>query len=336
MKRKQPHRQIRVVLSHQGNRTILLPITRPKEHVAERHGKQRHHHPPLPTRKPRRHARPRLQIHRHLASRPPSRPNIGRQPPQSHRKNHQPHQHPSPSHGKSVMPARRLTRRRMSHPPHNQRRNQRPQIDADIENRISPVDPRIARRIQPANLRRDIRLEETHPHREHQQPDKKQRRRGEQKLARRHYRRPQQNRPALPQKPVRHRPAGQSPKIRGGPERSHDQSRQRLRPQRPIQTLEEPLRQTIPDNPRRLPTRQQEIHQVIRQQRTVAVITEPLPHLGPEQNRQPDRVAQETLLSHGARLLGNPQQASTSFLKKKAKNFCSLSGAHRRGARQRR
>ena len=62
--------------------------------------------------------------------------------------------HADPGGGETIMPAQLLAERTA-----HQRREERPDVDADVEDRIGAIAPRVSRRVEAADLSRDIGLE---------------------------------------------------------------------------------------------------------------------------------------------------------------------------------
>ena len=77
-------------------------------------------------------------------------------------------QHADAGGGKAVMPAGLLAERAA-----DERRQERADIDADIEDRIGAVAAAVAGRIEPADLGRNIRLERAAAENESQQREQK-------------------------------------------------------------------------------------------------------------------------------------------------------------------
>ena len=214
--------------------------------------------------------------------------------------NSEPDQHADAGGGKAVMPAGFLAQRAA-----NQRRQERAEIDADIEDRIGAVAAMVARRIEPSDLGGNIRLEGAVAENERQQRKQQQLLDRHQKMADRHQHRADHHGAALTEHAVGEQPAEDRRQIDQSCVKAVDLRRQWLHVERPEHRLQAVLEADKADHLAGM-TRQQHIFRhVENEQRAHPVIGKALPHLGGEQEGKALRMAEELVAGgHAVRLGG--------------------------------
>ncbi len=201
--------------------------------------------------------------------------------------NRKPDAHADARGGKAVVPAGLLAERAA-----DQRRQERADIDADIENGIGAVAAVIARRIKPADLGRDIRLEAAAAEDQCQQREQEKLFHRHHEMADRHQHRADDDGAALAEHAVGNEPAENRREIDEPGVKAPDLRRQRLHVERPEQAFERALEGEQADDVAGVIGQQQVFRHVEDKQRAHPVIGETLPHLGREQEGKPARVAE--------------------------------------------
>ena len=192
--------------------------------------------------------------------------------------NGEPDQHADAGSGEAVMPAGLFAERAA-----NERRQERTDIDADIEDRIGAVAPPIAGRIKPTDLGRDIRLERAVAEDERGERQQEQLLDRHQEMADGHEDRADDDGAALPEHPVGKKPAENRREIDERGVEAVDLRRKGLHVERTEDRFEHVLEAGKTEHIAGVLGDQQIFRHVEDEERAHPVIREALPHLGGEQ-----------------------------------------------------
>ncbi len=199
-----------------------------------------------------------------------------------------PDAHADAGGGKAVMPAGPFAERAA-----DERRQERAEIDADIEDRISAVAAMIARRVKAADLGGNIRLETAVAEDQRQQRKDEQLLDRHHEMADRHQDRADDDGAALAEHAVGKEPAENRREIDEPGIKAPDLRRQRLHVERAEQRFEPAFDREQAGDVAGM-VRQQEIFRHIEdEQRAHPVIGEALPHFRGEQEGEPARMAEQ-------------------------------------------
>ena len=205
--------------------------------------------------------------------------------------NAKPDAHADAGGGEAVVPADFLAERAA-----DERRQERADIDADIEDGIGAVAARIARRIKPADLGRDIRLEAAGAEDQRQQREQEKLLDRHHEMADRHQHRADDDGAALAEHAVGQQPAEDRREIDEPGIKAPDLRRQRLHVERAEDAFEPALEAEQADDVAGMIGQQQIFGHIEHEQRAHAVIGKALPHFGGEQVGQPARMAEQLAL----------------------------------------
>ncbi len=212
---------------------------------------------------------------------------VGRQQRQRVEIDRQPDAHADAGGGKAVVPADLFAERAA-----DERRQERADIDADIEDRIGAVAPMIAGRIKAADLRRNIRLERAVAENERQQREQEQLLDRHHEMADRHQDGADDDGAALADHAVGQEAAEDRREIDQRGIKAPDLRRQRLHVERAEDRFERALHREQAAHVAGMLGQQQVFRHVEHEQRAHPVIREALPHLGGEQEGEAPRVAE--------------------------------------------
>jgi hypothetical protein len=213
---------------------------------------------------------------------------VGRQQWQGVQINAQPDHHADAGGGVSVMPGDAFAQSAA-----DERRQERAEIDADIEDRIGAVAARIAGRVEAANLGRDVRLEAAAAENERQQREQKKLLDRHHEMAERHQGRADDHCAALAEHAIGDKPAEDRGEIDEPGIETPDLRGQRLHVERAEYRFQCALEREKADHAAGMVRKQQILGHVEHEQRAHAVIGKALPHFGGEQEGQPARMAEQ-------------------------------------------
>ncbi len=199
-----------------------------------------------------------------------------------------PDAHADTGRGKTVVPADFLAERAA-----DQRRQERAEIDADIEDRIGAVAAMIAGRVKAADLRGNIRLETAIAEDQRQQREDKELLESHHEMADGHQHRADDDGVAPTKHTVGEQSAENRREINEPRIKAPDLRRQRLHVERTEHGFKRMLDGQKPGDIAGVVRQQQIFRHVKDEQRAHPVIGEALPHLGREQESEPARMAEQ-------------------------------------------
>ena len=257
-----------VAVGPERDGVALLLVGRPEERHRQRQQDERAHRAPFV-------AAERLRLAGGLA--PGER--VGRQHRRGIEVDRKPDRHADAGRGEAVVPAELFAERAA-----DQRRQERAEVDADVEDREGAVAARVAGRVERADLGRDVRLEGAVAEDEPQEREQEQRLERHHEMADRHQRSADHHHAALAEHAVGEIAAEDRREIHEPGVEAVDLRRQRLDVERAEDRFHAALSARRSRSRSARARVEQILHHVEHEQRAHAVVGEALPHLGGEQD----------------------------------------------------